>query len=268
MPKAPSTKPPLKGTPGYPASSRSIFVDSEMDDLSGNRQRQVIGYLGAALPFAVCGIHGLWHASASGSPDGSLLSSISAYFYTSAVAFFVGMLSVLALNLFTYQGYRNAYRRIDRIMAITSSVAALGVAWCPTKATDGLVAPPWWSDGMDVWHFRSAALLFVSFIVFALFLFPRRGPRRRTWSKQKIGHNLIYVSCGLAMIACMIWVLIAREKEQSIFWPESIALESFALCWLTKGRAGKTLVRFTPVAWHYAKNPRKLRQLIWENLGP
>jgi hypothetical protein len=62
------------------------------------------------------------------------LSSISAYYYTGAVAALVGILVALAVFLFTYRGYDNEYSRLDRAAAIIAGVAAVLVAFFPTGA--------------------------------------------------------------------------------------------------------------------------------------
>src|SRR5687768_11290817 len=96
------------------------------DDRSDNSHRQLIGYIGLALPLILVLI------AALRPPDPTarwrILDSISAYYYTGAVAAFVGMLVALALFLITYRGYDNKYGRIDRAAAITAGCAALLVA--------------------------------------------------------------------------------------------------------------------------------------------
>jgi len=47
-------------------------------------------------------------------PQWDLLNSISAYYYTGAVAVFVGVLFALSLFLFTYPGYERVFA--DRVV--------------------------------------------------------------------------------------------------------------------------------------------------------
>src|SRR5262249_27312058 len=89
------------------------------------------------------------------------LDSISAYYYTGAVALFVGMLFALAVFLFAYQGYANKYNLADQLAAKTSAVAA----------PPGVAPLSWWTPSTGVIHHVAAAVLFATFAMFALFLF-------------------------------------------------------------------------------------------------
>ncbi len=72
-------------------STKSQVVD-QPDDLSGHAHRQLIGYIGLVLPILLIVIAlrrdgvKLWRS----------LESISAYYYTGAVAAFVGMLEAVS----------------------------------------------------------------------------------------------------------------------------------------------------------------------------
>ncbi|HET7005748.1 MAG TPA: hypothetical protein VFK65_09670, partial [Candidatus Binatia bacterium] len=83
---------------------------SRPDDMSDNAHRQLIGYIGLLLPLLLIVIA----ISRDGLERWKSLESISAYYYTGAVAGFVGMLVALALFLFTYRGYKNKYNLADR----------------------------------------------------------------------------------------------------------------------------------------------------------
>lgn len=84
-----------------------FWPPQQPDDQSSNAHRQLIGLLGLMLPPLVYLIAGL--RPTQGLPSWQLLSSISAYYYTGAVAAFVGILIALAVFLFTYSGYDNEY---------------------------------------------------------------------------------------------------------------------------------------------------------------
>src|SRR5262249_17860644 len=81
------------------------------DDLSDYLHRQLIGYIGLPLPFVLYLLAA--GRSAPGKERWDLLDSISAYYYTGAVAAFVGLLVALALFLFSYRGYKNDHNRWD-----------------------------------------------------------------------------------------------------------------------------------------------------------
>lgn len=209
----------------------------QRDDLSDNSHRQLIGYIGLALPFILVILAGI--RPTADLPRWGILDSVSAYYYTGAVAAFVGMLVTLALFLITYRGYGNKYHRVDRAAAVTAGCAAIGVAFFPAKAPDGIAALTWWSKAVGVTHYVSAVVLFAMFALFSLWLFrlgtsdhPPAAKRRR---------NRIYLACGVAILVCMAWAGISGANDKPIFLPESLALVAFAVSWLVKGRAHKTI---------------------------
>ena len=211
-----------------------LFHPEDNDDLSTQRHRVVIGALGAALPLIV------WFVSWLRPADPSLgepLSSISAYYYSGAVAIFTGILACLSVYFFTYAGYDNAHRWKDRTAALVAAVAAIGVVCFPTEAPSKLLSLAWWRPYQRTVHIISAGLLFGAFSFFALFLFPKSDPARGRPGAAKRRRNLIYRVSGLAILGSITWAGIRAQARQPIFWQETIALEFFALSWLAKGRA-------------------------------
>jgi hypothetical protein len=216
---------------------RSAFGASRPDDLSDNAHRQLIGYIGLVLPFLLV----LIAVTRDGLQRWRNLESISAYYYTGAVAAFVGMLVALALFLFTYRGYANRYNWADRWAAKTAAIAALVVAFFPTKAPDGVPALSWWSPATGVLHHVAAVVLFTVFAVFALWLFRLTTPGERS-DADKRRRNTLYLVCGVVIVVCIGWAGLNAHNDRPIFWPESIALVAFALSWLVKGYAARTLL--------------------------
>jgi hypothetical protein len=217
-----------------------VRSDSVSDDQSSRAHRQLIGYIGLVLPILLI----LIVRARDGVETWKSLDSISAYYYTGAVAAFVGMLVALALFLFTYHGYRNKYYWADRAASITAAVAALGVAFFPTEAPAGATALSWWSQATGALHFASALVLFTMFAVFALWLFRvtssgKEVPRDKRW------RNRVFLLCGLSIVANIIWAVVAKWNQGSIFWPESLALVAFAVSWLVKGYAHTTITTAT-----------------------
>ena len=202
------------------------------------KQRQMIGWLGMLLPLLVVVFSKVWPAK--GVPW-HLLSSISAFYYTSAAGVFVGCLFALAMFLFIYGGYEGD--KADRAMGKIAGLAALGVAFFPTKVPPGFSAPAWWSNWMNTAHYLSATTLFLSFIVFALWIFRKSSaPKKNLMSLGKRQRNRVFLICGIIMVGSVIWVLVAGRSGHSIFWPEAIALVAFAVSWLVKGRAHGPIV--------------------------
>lgn len=199
---------------------------SDMD-----RHRRLIGRIGLYVP-AILIVLVLWR---DGLEIWGRLDSVSAYYYSGAVAVLTGMLVALALFLFTYDGYRNDEDHwADRLCSIVAGFAALGVALFPTSAPDGMPALPWVKPWVVKLHFGSAVVLFVMFAVFCLWLFRKTG-KGQTPDRDKKISNAFYLFCGLAIVACIAWAFYNRLREESIFWPESWALIFFASSWLVKG---------------------------------
>ena len=207
------------------------------DDLSGHRHRQVIGYLGLALPIL---LYQFVKLRPNAKSDEWLDNSISAYYWTGAVSLFVGLLAALSLFLLTYRGYANESHKYDRAAAIIAGIAAALVALFPTTPPSGSVPLPWWGDWISKTHTVSAIILFTMFAVFSLWLF-RKTALGEQPSPGKRLRNAIYLVCGIAIVASMVWAFVARQSGNSIFWPESSALVFFALSWLVKGNAHRSI---------------------------
>lgn len=215
----------------YPASGSS---DAEPVDLSQRAHRRLIGWLGFLLPPLLYVLAGLRRTQ--GLPRWRVLDSVSAYYYTGAVGVFVGVLFALSLFLFTYRGYRGV--RADRLVGGLGGSAALGVALFPTGAPVGLDAPTWWTCAMGVVHYTSAVLLFVSFILFALWLFRKSSvPKGANRPVDKRRRDNICLACGIVMIVSVLWAAISSARHAPIFFPEAFAIEAFAFSWLAKGEA-------------------------------
>ncbi len=237
--------------------SPKLFPTAEDDDLSSYALRQLIGGIGLVLPALLWLIAGL--RPTEGLPRWDLLGSVSAYYYTGAISAFVGMLIALALIFFSYQGYNNEFRRRDRFAAIIAGAAAALVAVFPTGAPNNLPVPLWWTPLTETVHIISAVILFGTFIFTTLFQFPISEVNRGEILPQgKRARNWIYISCGVAMVVCMLWAGIAMITGTSIFWPEALALEFFALSWLVKGRAPYTAVAAGRRTLHYGRHPGQL----------
>jgi hypothetical protein len=220
------------------ARTRSAAVPDRFDDLSTHAHRQLIGYIGLLLPVILVVFAGL--RPTDGLERWQLLGSISAYFYTGATSAFVGLLVALAFFLFTYQGYRNEHQWADRAAAWTGGAAALGVALYPTAAPEGVAPLAWWTTWTGVVHYVSAVVLFGVFAVFALWLFRLGAPGEQP-TPDKLRRNRIYLVCGIVIIASVAWAGIEAMRARPIFLPESVALVAFAVSWLVKGYALRSI---------------------------
>jgi hypothetical protein len=173
------------------------------------------------------------------------------------------MLFALALFLFSYRGYGNRFYRRDRWAAGIAGVAAILVALFPTGAPNEPLILPWWTPGTGTIHLLAAAVLFGSFIFISVFQFPMSSvENKKNLPRDKKVRNTIYYACGAAMALCMVWVVYAISTGKSIFLPEALALEFFALSWLVKGRADTAIVEAGKSSLYYARHPQKLVEKV------
>lgn len=227
------------------------------DDLSSHRHRRFIGYAGLLLPILLVLIAGLRPTDRL--PRWNLLNSVSAYYYTGAVAVFVGILVALAFFLFTYRGYNNDWHSRDRIAAVIAALAAIVVASFPTGAPNGLTEPSWWVERTGYIHYVAAIILFCSFSFFCLFQFPKsRVAPGESVNGGKRARNGIYYTCGIGMLLCIFWAWRAGMADESIFWPEVLALGLFATSWLAKGRVDRAAVAAGRRTARYGRDPGRL----------
>ncbi len=209
-------------------------------ELSQQGHRRLIGVLGMLLPILLYLLAGL--RPTGGLERWELLDSVSAYYYTGAVGVFVGILFSLSLFLLTYPGYEGVLA--DRLVGWLGGAAALGVALFPTAAPPNLAEPTWWAPWVRTVHYISAVLLFVSFILFAIWLFRKSSilhradrPRDKRWRDD------ICLACGIAMIVAVLWAGSSVITGRPIFLPEAIAIVAFAVSWLVKGEAYQPVLR-------------------------
>jgi hypothetical protein len=76
--------------------------------------------------------------------------------------------------------------------------------------------------------------------VFALWLFRLTADGEQP-APDKRRRNHVYLACGLAIVGCIGWAGFNGLNGRPIFLPESIALVAFAVSWLVKGYAHRTI---------------------------
>lgn len=225
---------------GATAGGERAPPDERPVDLSNHAHQQLIGYLGLLLPVLLIVLTAM--RPIAGQPTWMPWGSVSAYYYSGAVGVFVGVLFALSLFLLTYQGYSQSWA--DRALGRIGGVCAICVAVFPTGAPVGLDAPVWWTETVTRIHYISAALLFVVFILFSLWLFRRSDvPVGHPLPPEKKGRNRVFLICGIVMVVCVLWAGSSMFTGSPIFIPEAIALWAFAFSWLVKGRARRTLMQ-------------------------
>ena len=215
-------------------------------DLSQNAHRQLIGYLGLVLPFLLFLLAGIRHSD--NLPNWALLPSVSAYYYSGAVAVFVGVIASLSLFLFSYRGYQGV--AADRIVGSVGGAGAVGVILFPTSPPSASLRLPWWNDWMETVHYLSAVVLFIAFILFAIWLFRQSDiAERSARPSDKQWRDRVCLWCGIIMIVSVAWAGWAGWHDTSIFYQESAAIEGFAISWLVKGEAHQSIARAVRRLW-------------------
>ncbi len=214
------------------------IAPEEKDDRAGHAHRQTIGWLGISLPILLWLLAGL--RPLLDVPSWARLTSISAYFHTGAAPVFVGVLVTLGVYLIAYQGYGNDGQRWDRRAARIAGVSAILVALFPVMPIAGdCPGPMWMTKVVDRIHLGAAGVLLTTFACIALFLFRKKGDSP---SPGKAWRNAVYLGCGLIILACLVLIFVLFSTDRNdIFWPEAVAVWSFGVSWLVKGRADFTL---------------------------
>lgn len=214
--------------------------------LSQQAHRQLIGYLGLVLPFLLYLLAGVRHTDDL--TDWAVLPSISAYYYTGAVAVFIGVIAALSLFLFTYRGYQGV--AADRVVGSIGGAGAVGVILFPITSPSASLRLPWWKTWMVIVHYSCGVALFSSFILFAIWLFRQSEfAERSARPRDKRWRDDLCLWCGMTMIAAIAWAGWAEWHGGSIFYQESVAIEAFAISWLVKGEAHQSLARAARRLW-------------------
>jgi hypothetical protein len=190
--------------------------------------RQAIGYLGILLPFVLA--LGNWLIF-----SGGWQQSVSGYYYTPMRGVLVGSLCVIGAFLLAYYGYD----RWDRLFTNAAGIGAVGVALFPTSPDNPSTAATIVGD----FHFGFGALMFISLIVIALWLFRKTGPDSAQNPAKQI-RDRVYLISGIVMLVALSFAGIASlpfatalNPINPVFWGEAIAIVAFGVSWLVKGQA-------------------------------
>ena len=208
--------------------------------IESDRHRQVIGWIGLLLPFVLVGGAALRPTAQLG----TLLHSMSAYYYTSSIALLEGSLAALAICLVTYRGYPNKYQKADRLAAQVAAAAALVIAFFPTYPPNDAFKPAWWTDLFGKIHDYASIVMFLMFAIFCLWLFRLTDQPKRDLPRDKRWRDRIYLICGLTIVGSSLWVgYLSKTGATQIFWQEALAIGAFSFAFLVKGGAFR---RFLP----------------------
>jgi len=205
--------------------------------------RNFIGFSGMFLPIL------LILATKTSPGDLPIESSISDYYYTSSGDILVSVLCAMGAFLFTYRGYSTK----ENILSTIASVCGIGVAFSPTATKylrDSFSVHTFLPDVPKIMgierHLIFAGIFFITLSLISLICFPLTdAPQEKKLKRtQKQKRNIVYKICGWIMLICVaiMVIYIVTNKFSSlfddfpfIFTMETIAIEAFAVSWLTKG---------------------------------
>jgi hypothetical protein len=204
--------------------------------------RRAMGVVGILFPFVL--MAGLWLSTGRW-----IEPSISHYYHTPMRDTFVAVLFIVAVFLVTYRGHRQ--RRAEDYITFAAGICAGFVAMVPTGAN------PSEQTAAKVVHLIFAAAFFALISALTIFWFTisdqqehRKGLGRlrdnpldmTDLSAAKKRRNVVYVVCGVIMVACLVVIAISsRTGFKSVggvtimFLCESIAIIAFGFAWWTKG---------------------------------
>ena len=238
-------------SPESTVSREALLSDNQLV-LSYLAVRRAIGFSGLMLP-VVLGPVG-WVMGVG------IQDNMSSYYHTPLRDVFVGTLCAMAVFLFCYRGYG----WIENWSANLGGLSALGVALFPI---DAAADPLHQRSPIGQLHSLSGGVFFCVLAFYSLYHFPRFGrfDRRRADDPDhgRFERNTLYVTSGLTILASMIamgaYLLVLPPKTKvwlddynALFWLEWVAVWSFAVAWLAKGR---TIV--TEIALDLATRSRK-----------
>ncbi len=170
-------------------------------------------------------------------PHPLLERSISDYYYTPMHDYYVGSLWAIAAFL----AFSRGYDLTDEIIGYLAGFFTVGVALFPPVNPNRYIYTTTQVD-IGFIHTGFAALQFLAFAYFCIFLFRKSSPEK-PFTRRKRHRNRIYGACGLVIVVCMLAMvsltLNAIEKSHRpsfmLFWCEALALVAFGVAWLTKG---------------------------------
>ena len=220
---------------GYPTEYDNLI-------LSYLTLRKAIGYLGISLPI-LCLAGSLIN-------EHRILPSISHYYHSTMKIFFAGILFLLAIFLWTYEGYDRFERGICKALSImallivffptTNSICTIKQCYTETDLKSfvlpSIIGQPW----IGALHLF-CALVFFSLLIYLIFF--KFLVHERKLSSPDVNAIWIYKVCGWGMIFSIVGIGICMffaENSGNWLLPptfvfETIALVCFGVSWLTKG---------------------------------
>jgi hypothetical protein len=214
--------------------------------------RTFVGILGLALP-AILLIGDYFFLGTKVATRGSL----SAYYHSGMRDFFVSILAVVGILLFTY---KITERNRDNALSVIAGIAAVGVAIFPTGIPSGINAtltPIQDKLGEDFTagvHYFFAACFIVSLGILC-YDFANRERKR---PQQRVGYDArfppefwyrFHLSMAIAIACAVVFIIVTQSlgvfDKHSILIGETVVTVAFGLSWLAKGLDRNMLPKMT-----------------------
>ena len=196
--------------------------------------RNAIGWIGLLMPTWV-------KFGAYFREDIGLLTSISAYYYTSMRDVFVATSVLVGVLLACYR----TDKRSDNIIAFIAGIAGVGVGLFPMNPQFAEVLinkhpclqtnTCYLGTGVLGLHFYFVAIYFA--LTFYMVFFRFGANTSPTPTPQKLTRNKLYKICGAVMFLSFLCIAYMRYTHNpNIYLPETLATLAFAAAWLVKGQ--------------------------------
>ncbi len=220
------------------SNKKDIWLSSQ-DSL-----RKLVGILGMLLPVLLFTF--LFVDSGFATP----LPSISHYYYTRVGSIFIIVVSLLAIFLLVYKGeatvdfYISSIAGIFALVLILFPTSNISDICCDTAKKYSVTVLKK-SDFRVNLHYISAAIFLLSLACMSLFLFTKSDKIPSQRPRDKKIRNRIFRTCGVIMALAVLVIFLRLIKiingdqydnHHLTFWMESIAVESFGVSWLIKGK--------------------------------
>lgn len=204
--------------------------------------RAVIGILGVLLPLVLL-FGDSWLLQGNATARGSL----SAYYHSGMRDYFVGTLLVVGFCLLIYKVFE---RSLDNTLTFFAGIAAIGVAFFPTKLPPGGGPLTSLQDRLgegrvETIHYSCAFVLFISLAIVSWFFGRREGARGDRPKMMRGPHpeakvrRAIHQTCAVVVTAAVAFIFVTRVVDifgaKDLLIGESVAIMAFGISWAYKG---------------------------------
>jgi hypothetical protein len=202
------------------------------------RIRRAIGFWGISLPILLFGFSCIPFFNTP------FQYSISSYYYTNLREIVTGILCAVGLFLIRYTGFKSSTLwKNDNLLTNIAGFMAFGIALFPTNPKNGpgkiYTLIPLDLNFLGYVHYGFAALFFLILAIISINVFTIGQKVENRIPKSTFDENNIYRICGYLILLFIILIPIFSALNiflYSTFLFEALALFSFGISWLIKGR--------------------------------